>query len=155
MRTLLIDEKGVMYWANAKDFYDLKFGRRRRASILPTLEQTDKAGVLGEEWENREYVDFICNVEANGRKYNKAKVMKGGRIVNAYGYLQKLDSPYLGVAVSMGVHIYIIPIEDAIEYTLGLVGCYELAIRFAGRARCVDHLGVNNYLTMFSYLNNY
>ena len=146
MKTLLIDEKGVMYWANTKDFYDLKLGRRRKASILPTLEQTDKEDVPREEWTSREYVDFICNTGANSRKYNKAKMQRGGRTVNAYGYLQELRENYWNVAAHMGGHIYIIPIEDAIEYTLGLVGCYELAIRFAGRARCADHLGVTNYL---------
>ena len=146
MRTLLIDEKGVMYWANTKDFYDLKLGRRRKASILPTLEQTDKEDVPREEWTSREYVDFICDTSANSRKYNKAKIKKGGRTVNAYGYLQELRENHWNLAAHMGGHIYIIPIEDAIEYTLGLVGCYELAIRFAGRARCADHLGVTNYL---------
>ena len=146
MRTLVIDEKGVMYWADTKDFYDLKLGRRRKASILPTLEQTDKEDVPREEWTSREYVDFICDTDANSRKYNKAKIKKGGRTVNAYGYLQELRENHWNVAAHMGGHIYIIPIEDAIEYTLGLVGCYELAIRFAGRARCADHLGVNNYL---------
>ena len=146
MRTLLIDKKGVMYWANTKDFYDLKLGRRRKASILPTLEQTDKEDVPREEWTSREYVDFICDTGANSRKYNKAKIKKGGRTVNAYGYLQELRENHWNVAAHMGGHIYIIPIEDAIEYTLGLVGCYELAIRFAGRARCADHLGVTNYL---------
>ena len=146
MKTLLIDEKGVMYWADTKDFYDLKLGRRRKASILPTLEQTDKEDVPREEWTSREYVDFICDTSANSRKYNKAKIKKGGRTVNAYGYLQELRENHWNVAAHMGGHIYIIPIEDAIEYTLGLVGCYELAIRFAGRARCADHLGVNNYL---------
>ena len=146
MRTLVIDEKGVMYWADTKDFYDLKLGRRRKASILPTLEQTDKEDVPREEWTSREYVDFICDTDANSRKYNKAKIKKGGRTVNAYGYLQELRENHWNVAAHMGGHIYIIPIEDAIEYTLGLVGCYELAIRFAGRARCADHLGINNYL---------
>ncbi|WAX10279.1 hypothetical protein BV57P1_00019 [Phocaeicola phage BV57P1] len=146
MRTLLIDEKGIMYCADTKDYYDLKLGRRRKSSILPTLEQTDKTDVPREAWKNREYVDFICSVEANSRKYNKAKMTKGGRTVNAYGYLQELNSVCLDVAARMGGHIYLIPIEDAIEYALGLVGCYELAIRFAGRARCVDHLGVTNYL---------
>ena len=146
MRTLLIDEKGVMYWADTKDFYDLKLGRRRKASILPTLEQADKEDVPIETWTSREYVDFICDTDANSRKYNKAKIKKGGRTVNAYGYLQELRENHWNVAAHMGGHIYIIPIEDAIEYTLGLVGCYELAIRFAGRARCADHLGVTNYL---------
>lgn len=146
MRTLVIDEKGVMYWANTKDFYDLKLGRRRKASILPTLEQTDKGDVPREEWTSREYVDFICDTSTNSRRYNKVKMAKGGRTVNAYGYLQELNSVCLEVAARMGGHIYLIPIEDAIEYTLGLVGCYELAIRFAGRARCADHLGVTNYL---------
>ena len=146
MKTLLIDEKGVMYWADTKDFYDLKLGRRRKASILPTLEQTDKEDVPREEWTSREYVDFICDTGAGSRKYNKAKIKKGGRTVNAYGYLQELRENHWNVAAHMGGHIYIIPIEDAIEYTLGLVGCYELAIRFAGRARCADHLGITRYL---------
>ena len=146
MKTLLIDEKGVMYWADTKDYYDLKLGRRRKASILPTLEQTDKANVPREAWKNREYVDFFCNVEANSRKYNKVKMAKGGRTVNAYGYLQELRKNHWTVAALIEGHIYLIPIEDAIEYTLGLVGCYELAIRFAGQARCADHLGATNYL---------
>lgn len=146
MRTLLIDEKGVMYWANTKDFYDLKLGRRRKSSILPTLEQTGKEDVPREEWTSREYVDFICDTSANSRKYNKAKMQRGGRTVNAYGYLQELRKNYWNVAAQIEGHTYVIPIEDAIEYTLGLVGCYELAIRFASRARCADHLGVSNYL---------
>lgn len=146
MRTLVIDEKGVMYLAGTKDFYDLKLGRRRKASVLPELEQTDKESVPQEEWKNREYVDFICNVEANSRKYNKAKMKRGGRTVNAYGYLQELRKSQWNVAARIEGHTYIIPIEDAIEYTLGLVGCEELAIRFAGRARCADHYGVTNYL---------
>ena len=146
MRTLLIDENGIMYWAGTKDFYDLELSRRRKASILPTLEQTDKEDVPREEWTSREYVDFICDTSANSRKYNKAKIKKGGRTVNAYGYLQELRENHWNVAAHMGWHIYIIPIEDAIEYTLGLVGCYELAIRFASRARSADHLGVTNYL---------
>ena len=146
MKTLVIDEKGTMYWANTKDFYDLKLGRRRKASILPTLEQTDKASVPRDEWTSREYVDFICNVEANSRKYTKAKMKKGGRTVNAYGYLQELRKNYWNVAAQIEGHKYIIPIEDAIEFTLGLVEGYELDIRFASRARCADHLGVNNFL---------
>ena len=146
MRTLLIDEKGVMYWVDTKDFYDLKLGRRRKSSILPTLEQADKESVPREEWKNREYVDFMCNVEANSRKYTTAKMKKGGRTVNAYGYLQELRESHWNVAALIEGHMYIIPIEDAIEYTLGLVGCYELAIRFAGYARYADHLGVTNYL---------
>ena len=146
MKTLVIDEKGIMYWADTKDFYDLKLGRRRKSSILPTLEQTDKSSVPREEWESREYVDFICDTEANSRKYNKAKAKKGGRTVNAYGCLQELRKNQWNVAAQIEGHTYIIPIEDAIEYTLGLVGCYELAIRFAGRARCADHLGVTNFL---------
>ena len=146
MKTLVIDEKGTMYWAGTKDFYDLKLGRRRKASILPTLEQTDKASVPGEEWKNREYVDFICNVEANSRKYTKAKMKKGGRTVNAYSYLQELRENHWNVAAQIEGHMYIIPIEDAIEYTLGLVAGYELAIRFVGRARIADHLGINNFL---------
>ncbi|WAX10899.1 hypothetical protein BV741P2_00003 [Phocaeicola phage BV741P2] len=146
MKTLIIDEKGTMYWADTKDFYDLKLSRRRKASILPTLERVEMRSVPTDEWGRREYVDFICNVEANSRKYNKVKVKKGGRTVNAYGYLQELRENYWNVAAHMGGHIYLIPIEDAIEYTLGLVGCYELAIRFAGRARIADHLGVTNFL---------
>lgn len=146
MKTLLIDEKGVMYWANTKDFYDLKLGRRRKASVLPTLEQTDKASVPRVEWKSREYVDFICNKEANSRKYNKVKAKNGGRTVNAYGYLQELRENHWNVAAQIEGHMYIIPIEDAIEYTLGLVGRYELDIRFASRARIADHYGINNYL---------
>ena len=146
MRNLLIDEKGVMYLADTKDFYDLKLGRRRKASILPTLEHVEMRNVPTDEWERREYVDFICNVEANSRKYTRAKMAKGERTVNAYGYLQELRKDYWGVAAHIGWHTYLIPIEDAIEYTLGLVTSYELAIRFAGRGRCVDHLGVTNYL---------
>jgi hypothetical protein len=146
MRTLLIGENNTMYWAGTKDFYDLKLGRRRKASILPTLEQADKEDIPIETWTSREYVDFICNVEANSRKYNKVKMKRGGRTVNAYGYLQELRENHWDVAAQIEGHIYIIPIEDAIEYTLGLVESYELGIRFASRARCADHLGVSNYL---------
>lgn len=146
MRILLIDEKGVMYWANTKDFYDLKLGRRRKASILPTLERVDMRSVPTDEWERREYVDFICNVEANSRKYKKVKMKKNGRTVNAYGYLQELRKDYWNVAAQIEGHIYIIPIEDAIGYALGLIGGEELAIRFAGRARIADHYGVTNFL---------
>ena len=146
MKTLIIDEKGTMYWADTKDFYDLKLGRRRKASILPTLEQADKEDVPIETWTSREYVDFICNVEANSRKYTKAKMKKGGRTVNAYGYLQELRKSQWNVAAQIEGHMYIIPIEDAIEFTLGLVESYELDIRFASRARIADHYGVTNYL---------
>ena len=146
MKTLIIDEKGVMYLANTKDFYDLKLGRRRKSSVLPTLEQTDKASVPRVEWKSREYVDFICNVEANSRRYNKAKMKRGGRTVNAYGYLQELRKSQWNVVAQIEGHMYIIPIEDAIEFTLGLVGCEELGIRFVGQARCADHYGVTNYL---------
>lgn len=146
MKTLIIDEKGVMYLANTKDFYDLKLSRRRKSSILPTLEQADKEDVPIETWTSREYVDFICNVEANSRKYTKAKMKRGGRTVNAYGYLQELRKNQWNVAAQIEGHIYIIPIEDAIEFTLGLVEGYELDIRFASRARIADHYGVTNYL---------
>ena len=104
------------------------------------------AGVPKEEWTSREYVDFICDTEANSRKYNKVKAKNGGRTVNAYGYLQELRKSQWNVAAQIEGHMYIIPIEDAIEFTLGLVGCEELGIRFVSQARCADHYGVTNYL---------
>ena len=100
-----------------------------------------------DEWERREYVDFICNVEANSRKYDKVKMVKGGRTVNAYGYLQELrKNQCWNVAAQIERHTYIIPIEDAIEYTLGLVVCDELYVRFASPARIAEHVGITNYL---------
>ena len=149
MKTLLIDENGVMYWAGTKDFYDLMFSRRRKASILPTLEQTDEANVSREAWRNREYVDFFCNVEANSRKFNKVKMMKGGRTVNAYGYLQELRKNQWNVAALIEGHKYIIPMEDAVEYTLGFINRVGLINRMEAREpdrRDFDHLGITRYL---------
>ena len=142
----MIDENGIMYWASLPDIRDLRAGIRKPSTVLPSLEKTRLEDVTVEEFGNRVYVEFICSRAKNERVYNKAKVASGGRTVKAYGYLQGLFGFRTSVAALIEGHKYIIPMEDAIEYTMGLVGCYELAIRFAGRARCVDHLGINNYL---------
>ena len=143
MKTLLIDEKGVMYWANTKDFYDLKLGRRRKSSILPTLERVEMRSVTTDYWERREYVDFLCNVFINGRKHTAKKVREGKRIVNAYRYLQPLIGFQKGVAAHIDGKLYFVPMADALGYTLGLMRSEEVK----AAAVCeLDNLGVTNYL---------
>lgn len=149
MRTLLIDEKGDMYWASLLDIRDLRASIRRPSTVLPSLERVGAAGVSTEEWDRREYLDFLCNTYANGRKFKEKKVMKGGRFVSAYRHLQRLFGSKTDVAAMVRGHKYIIPIADAVEYTLGLVNEAGLIRRIRMREpalRNIDHLGVNNYL---------
>ena len=149
MKTLLIDEKGVMYWASLLDIRDLRTGIRRPSTVLPSLEKTKLEDVTTEEFGNRVYVDFICNRAKNERVYNRAKMASGGRAVKAYGYLQGLFGFRTDVAALIEGHKYIIPMEDAIEYTLGLVSRVGLINRMEARKSVrhnIDHFGVTNYL---------
>ena len=63
MRTLLIDKKGVMYWASLTDIRDLRAGIRKPSTVLPSLEKTRLEDVTTEEFGSRVYVEFICNRE--------------------------------------------------------------------------------------------
>ena len=149
MRTLLIDEKGVMYWASLLDIRDLRAGIRRPSTVLPSLERAEAPSVFTEEWKNREYVDFLCSISVNERKHRARKVMKGGRSVSAYRYLRWLFGFRTDVAAMVGGHKYIIPLADAIEYTLGLISRTGLMRRMRMRepALCnIDHLGITNFL---------
>ena len=149
MRTLLIDKKGVMYWASLTDIRDLRAGIRKPSTVLPSLEKTRLEDVTTEEFGSRVYVEFICNRAKNERVYNKAKMASGGRTVKAYGYLQGLFGFRTSVAALIEGHKYIIPMEDAIEYTLGLSNRVGLVNRMEARKsvrRDFDHLGITNYL---------
>ena len=149
MKTLLIDEKGVMYWASLLDIRDLRAGIRKSSTVLPSLEKTKLEDVPSEEFGNRVYVEFICNRAKNERVYNRAKVASGGRTVKAYGYLQGLFGFRTDVAALIEGHTYIIPMEDAIEYTLGLINRTGLIDRMEARKsvrRDFDHLGITRYL---------
>ena len=149
MRTLLIDEKGAMYWASLLDIRDLRAGIRRPSTVLPSLERVEMPGVSTEEWNNRVYVEFICNRARNERMYNSARVSTGGRAVKAYWYLQKLSGFRTDVAALVKGHMYIIPMADAIEYTLGLVSAAGLMGRMEMKEPVIrnsDHLGITNYL---------
>lgn len=107
MRNLLIDEKGIMYWASLLDIRDLRAGIRRPATVLPSLERVGATGVSTEEWDRREYLDFLCNTYANGRKFKERKVMMGGRLVSAYRYLQRLSGFRTDVAATVrGTQVY-------------------------------------------------
>ena len=146
MRTLLIDEKGVMYWASLLDIRDLRAGIRRPSTVLPSLERTEMPSVSTDEWEKREYLDFLCNISVNERKFIAKRAGKGGRIVSAYRYLR----PLIGLQKWMASHIddgmYLIPMADALGYTLGLESRDEVK----ESALCnVDYLGVTNYLIVF------
>ena len=149
MRTLLIDKKGVMYWASLSDIRDLRAGIRKPSTVLPSLEKTRLEDVTTEEFGSRVYVEFICNRAKNERVYNRAKMATGGRTVKAYGYLQGLFGFRTSVAALIGGHKYIIPMEDAIEYTLGLINRAGLVNRMEARKsvrRDFDHLGITIYL---------
>lgn len=149
MRTLLIDKKGVIYWASSSDIRDLRAGIRKPSAVLPSLDKTRLEDVTAEEFGSRVYVEFICNRAKNERVYNKAKMASGGRTVKAYGYLQGLFGFRTSVAALIEGHMYIIPMEDAIEYTLGLINRAGLINRMGARLsarRNFDHLGITNYL---------
>lgn len=143
MRTLLIDEKGVMYWASLLDIRDLRAGIRRPSTVLPSLERAEETSVSTEEWERREYLGFLCNTYANGRKIRARKVRNGRRIVSAYLYLQPLIGFQTEMAACIDGRMYLIPMTDALGYTLGLMRSDE--VKKSARSN-VDYLGVTNYL---------
>ena len=143
MRTLLIDENGIMYWASLLDIRDLRAGIRRPSTVLPSLERVEMPSVSTEEWERREYLDFLCNISVNERKFTAKRAGKGGRVVSAYRYLQ----PLVGLQKWMAAHIddgmYLIPMADALGYTLGLERSEEVKSSAVGE---LDGLGITNYL---------
>ena len=146
MKTLVIDENGNMYRASLLDIRDLRAAIRRPSTVLPSLERVEMPSVSTDEWEKREYLDFLCNVSVNERKFTAKRAGKGGRIVNAYRYLQ----PLIGFQKWMAAHIddgmYLIPMADALGYTLGLESRDEVK----ESALCnVDNLGVTNYLIVY------
>lgn len=143
MKTLLIDGNGIMYWASMSDIEDLGSGISRPSTVLPSLESVEVLGVSDEEWNNRVYLDFLCNISVNERKFTARKVRKGGRTVSAYRYLQPSAGSGEGVAVLIEGHKYFVPMADALGYTLGLMGRGE--VRGSARHN-LDHLGVTNYL---------
>lgn len=143
MRTLLIDEKGVMYWAMLSDIRDLRAGIRKPSTVLRSLERVEMPSVSTEEWERREYIDFLGNLYVNERKHTAKKVRKGGRIVNAYRYLQPLIGFQKGMAAHIDGKLYLVPMADALGYTLGLERSEEVKRSAVGE---LDNLGVNNYL---------
>ena len=143
MRTLLIDEKGVMYWASLLDIRDLRAGIRRPSTVLPSLERVEMPGVTTDEWEKREYLDFLCCVPTNERKHTAKKVRKGGRVVSAYRYLQPLMLFQKGVVAHIEGKLYLVPMADALGYTLCLESRDEVRSSAVGE---LDNSGVTNYL---------
>lgn len=149
MRTLLIDEKGVMYLASLLDIRDLRAGIRRPSTVLRSLERVGRYAIPTDVWERREYVEFICGRATNERKHTAKKVRNGGRFVSAYRYLQRLSGFKADVVAMVEGHKYIIPIADAIEYTLGLIDRAGLMRRMRmgdPALHNIDHLGVTNFL---------
>ena len=120
MRTLLIDENGIMYWASLLDIRDLRAGIRKPSTVLPSLERVEMPSVSNEEWERREYLGFLCNISVNERKYKAKKVRTRRGFVSAYRYLQPLIGFQDGVAVRIDGKLYFVPMADALGYTLGL-----------------------------------
>lgn len=143
MRTLLIDENGTMYRASLLDIRDLRAGIRRPSTVLPSLERVEMPSVSNEEWKRREYIDFLGNLYVNERKHTAKKVRKGGRIVNAYRYLQPLIGFQKGMAAHIDGKLYLVPMADALGYTLCLEGKDEVKSSAVGE---LDGLGVTNYL---------
>lgn len=156
MKRLLIDENGIMYWALPSDIEDLRAGIRKPSTVLPSLERVEMSSVSTDEWERREYLDFLCCIYTNERKYIAKKVRNKGRIVSAYRYLQRLSGFRADVVAMVRGHKYIIPIADAIEYTLGLVNVAGLIRRMRMRdpiLHNIDHLRVRmGDLEVTSYL---
>lgn len=149
MRTLLIDENGITYWASLLDIRDLRAGIRRPSTVLPSLERAEAPSVSTDDWERREYLGFLCNISVNERKYKAKKVRTRRGFVSAYRYLQRLFGFRTDVAAVVRGHMYIIPIADAVEYTLGLVNAAGLIRRIRMREPALhnlDHLGITNYL---------
>ena len=120
MRTLLIDENGIMYWASLSDIRDLRAGIRKPSTVLPSLERVEMPSVSNEEWERREYLGFLCNISVNERKYKAKKVRTRRGFVSAYRYLQPLIGFQDGVAVRIDGKLYFVTMADALGYTLGL-----------------------------------
>ena len=143
MRTLLIDGNGIMYRASLLDIRDLRAGIRKPSTVLPSLERVEMPSVSNEEWERREYLDFLCNAFINERKHTAKKVRKGGRVVNAYRYLQPLIGFQKGMAAHIEGRLYLVPMADALGYTLGLERSEEVKRSAVGE---LDNLGINNYL---------
>ena len=143
MRTLLIDENGIMYWASLLDIRDLRAGIRRPSTVLPSLERVEMSGVTTDEWEKREYLDFLCCVPTNERKHTAKKVRKGGRVVSAYRYLQPLMLFQKGVVAHIEGKLYLVPMADALGYTLCLESRDEVRSSAVGE---LDNSGVTNYL---------
>lgn len=143
MRTLLIDENGIMYWASLLDIRDLRAGIRIPSTVLRSLERVEMSSVSTEEWERREYLGFLCNISVNERKFKEKKVRVRRGFVSAYRYLQPLIGFQDGVAVRIDGKLYFVPLADALGYTLGLESRDE--VRESARYN-LDHLGISNYL---------
>ena len=143
MRTLLIDENGITYLASLLDIRDLRAGIRKPSTVLRSLERVEMPSVTTDEWERREYLDFLCNAFINERKHTAKKVRKGGRVVNAYRYLQPLIGFQKGMAAHIEGRLYLVPMADALGYTLGLERSEEVKRSAVGE---LDNLGVTNYL---------
>ena len=146
MRTLLIDENGIMYWASLLDIRDLRAGIRKPSTVLPNLERVEMRGVTTDDWEKREYLDFLCNVSVNERKYKAKKVRTRRGFVSAYRYLQPLIGFQDGVAVRIDGKLYFVPMADALGYTLGLESRDE--VRNSAGVK-LGNSGFTNYLIVY------
>ncbi|WAX06254.1 hypothetical protein BD166P1_00012 [OM05-12 phage BD166P1] len=143
MKRLLIDKKGVMYWASLSDIRDLRAGIRRPSTVLPSLERVEMPSVATDDWERREYIDFLCNTDRNGRKHRARKVRTGRGFVSAYRYLQPLIGFQDGVAARIDGKLYFVPMADALGYTLGLESKDE--VRNSAGVK-LGNSGFTNYL---------
>ena len=143
MRTLLIDENGIMYLASLLDIRDLRAGLRKPSTVLPSFERVEMPSVFTEEWERREYLGFLCNISVNERKYKAKKVRTRRGFVSAYRYLQPLIGFQDGVAVRIDDKLYFVPMADALGYTLGLESRDE--VRNSAGVR-LGNSGFTNYL---------
>ena len=143
MKTLLIGENGIMYWASLSDIRDLRAGIRKPSTVLPSLERVEMPSVSNEEWERREYLGFLCNISVNERKYKAKKVRTRRGFVSAYRYLQPLIGFQDGVAVRIDGKLYFVPMADALGYTLGLESRDE--VRNSAGVK-LGNSGFTNYL---------
>lgn len=143
MRTLLIDGNGIMYWASKCDIVDLLTGARKPLTMLPSLERVEMPSVSTEEWARREYLDFLCNIASNAQKHTVKKVRTGKRLTSAYRYLQPLVGLRDRVVAHIEGRLYLVPMADALGYTLGLERSEEVKRSAVGE---LDNLGVTNYL---------
>lgn len=146
MRTLLIDKKGVMYWASRSDINDLRAGIRKPSTVLPSLKRVEMPNVSTEEWERREYLGFLCSAYASIGKHVAKKVRTRRGLVSAYRYLQPLIGFQDGVAVRIDGKLYFVPMADALGYTLGLEGRDE--VRNSAGVR-LGNSGFINYLIVY------